>query len=233
VIKPEPYDSGDSTHSPQPHRSHENSSSVFQFSSSSKTNNETLPKGETIPSSYRSTDSPQTPTITTACVKSEPTTMPPTIFFPQYPLPLGQALPSSPIHYLTPTSPGIESGSFRLVLPSPTSDNSLSKKKEESLASSNLVKKEKEQKQSFKCQKCGKCYNWNYNLNRHMRFECGIENRFECSMCQKRFPYKQNVAIHLKRKHKLQLDNADEMISLGHITLLPGKNENPQPQNPQ
>ena len=54
-----------------------------------------------------------------------------------------------------------------------------------------------------------------------MRFECGIENRFECSMCQKRFPYKQNVAIHLKRKHKLQLDNADDMIAQGHITLLP------------
>ena len=110
--------------------------------------------------------------------------------------------------------------SNKKLLKVPISDNSLSKKKEESLASSNLVKKEKEQKQSFKCQKCGKCYNWNYNLNRHMRFECGIENRFECSMCQKRFPYKQNVAIHLKRKHKLQLDNADEMISLGIYTIL-------------
>ena len=81
--------------------------------------------------------------------------------------------------------------------------------------------KDSKEQQQFKCQKCGKCYRWNYNLNRHMRFECGIENRFECSMCQKRFPYKQNVAIHLKRKHKLQLDNADDMIAQGHITLLP------------
>jgi hypothetical protein len=77
------------------------------------------------------------------------------------------------------------------------------------------------EKQSFKCQKCGKCYNWNYNLNRHMRFECGIENRFECSNCHKRFPYKQNAAIHLKRKHKLAIDSADDMIAGGHITLLP------------
>ena len=91
--------------------------------------------------------------------------------------------------------------------------------------SSNRNKKEAA-KQAFKCQKCGKTYNWNYNLNRHMRFECGIQNRFECSMCQKRFPYKQNVAIHLKRKHKLQMDNADDMIAQGHITLLPlEKNE--------
>jgi len=54
-----------------------------------------------------------------------------------------------------------------------------------------------------------------------MRFECGIQNRFECSMCQKRFPYKQNAAIHLKRKHKLPMDNADDMLAQGHITLLP------------
>merc|ERR1719285_51491 len=102
--------------------------------------------------------------------------------------------------------------------------------------SSNPRKREivKSEKQSFKCQKCGKSYNWNYNLNRHMRFECGIQNRFECAMCHKRFPYKQNAAIHLKRKHKLGLDmeapgekaptpgvTADLMIAAGHITLLP------------
>ena len=41
-------------------------------------------------------------------------------------------------------------------------------------------------------------------------------------MCQKRFPYKQNVAIHLKRKHKLEIESAEDMIAGGHITLLPG-----------
>jgi hypothetical protein len=87
-------------------------------------------------------------------------------------------------------------------------------------------KKEPENKQAFKCGKCGKCYNWNYNLNRHMRFECGINNRFECTLCRKRFPYKQNAAIHLKRKHKLPMDNADQMISGGHINLLSPDNHN-------
>jgi hypothetical protein len=75
---------------------------------------------------------------------------------------------------------------------------------------------------AFTCQKCGKSYNWNYNLNRHIRFECGIENRFECAVCQKRFPYKQNAAIHLKRKHKLTLENADDMLAAGHIVLMAG-----------
>ena len=74
-----------------------------------------------------------------------------------------------------------------------------------------------QRKQIFKCENCGKCYNWNYNLNRHKRFECGIKNKFGCSMCDKRFPYKQNAAIHLRRKHKIDIVNADEMLITGHI----------------
>jgi len=72
----------------------------------------------------------------------------------------------------------------------------------------------------YKCNKCGKSYNWNYNLNRHMKFECGIENKFECALCQKRFPYKQNAAVHLKRKHKINLETADMMIKSGQIINL-------------
>lgn len=141
--------------------------------------------------------------------------------------------------YLTPTSSTsptpkvLQTGQdpvYRLMVPSknkPKQESKTPLSASSSTPSSLNNKKQPKQepnsinKQSFKCQKCGKCYNWNYNLNRHMRFECGIENRFECSMCQKRFPYKQNAAIHLKRKHKLAIDNADEMLALGHITLLP------------
>ena len=145
-------------------------------------------------------------------------TEPPTYFFPQFPLPFTySAAPASP-SLSSPASPGPQP--YRLKLPSPAQS-------EPPGPSPATAKNKKEApKQAFKCEKCGKSYNWNYNLNRHMRFECGIQNRFECSMCQKRFPYKQNVAIHLKRKHKLQMDNADDMIAQGHITLLPlEKNE--------
>jgi hypothetical protein len=72
--------------------------------------------------------------------------------------------------------------------------------------------KQQHQQQAFTCQKCGKSYNWNYNLNRHMRFECGIGNKFECSVCHKRFPYKQNAAIHMKWKHKVLLKIAINML---------------------
>jgi len=162
-------------------------------------------------------------------VKSEPGGS--TFFFPQFPLPLSYSSSPhlSPTSYLSPSSPGLDPPSnYRLLLPhgSPFSQthseqNQLAQTSKQSSSNSRKRESTPTNKQSFKCQKCGKCYNWNYNLNRHMRFECGIENRFECSMCQKRFPYKQNAAIHLKRKHKLPMDNADEMLAQGHITLLP------------
>jgi hypothetical protein len=39
-------------------------------------------------------------------------------------------------------------------------------------------------------------------------------------VCKRRFPHKQNAAIHLKRKHLLQMDSAEEMLGSGHIILL-------------
>lgn len=169
------------------------------------------------PNNYPS-DSQPSPSI-----KSEPGGS--TFFFPQFPLPLSYSSSPhlSPSPYLSPSSPGLDpSPNYRLLLPqgSPFSQSHSDQSQAKS-ANSKTREPTPANKQSFKCQKCGKCYNWNYNLNRHMRFECGIQNRFECSMCQKRFPYKQNAAIHLKRKHKLPMDNADDMLAQGHITLLP------------
>jgi len=160
-------------------------------------------------------------------VKSEPGGS--TFFFPQFPLPLSySSSPHLSSAYLSPSSPGLDpSSNYKLLLPhGPFPQTHSGQGQPKSTPVGSRKKEQNPNKQTFKCQKCGKCYNWNYNLNRHMRFECGIENRFACSMCQKRFPYKQNAAIHLKRKHKLPMDNADDMLAQGHITLLPlEKNE--------
>ena len=168
------------------------------------------------------------------CVKSSPEyqadsqpspsvkTEPGSFFFPQFSLPFSYSTtpPSPPPYKLKLPLPSASPA------PGPAQTELETKDQARVSPTTNRNKKEAAAKQAFKCQKCGKSYNWNYNLNRHMRFECGIQNRFECSMCEKRFPYKQNVAIHLKRKHKLQMDNADDMIAQGHIILLPlEKNE--------
>jgi len=213
VIKPEPEDSTESeTYSGHYGRDSHHHHHTFPVTKQSPPHNHAE-----SPTNYPS-DSQPSPSV-----KSEPGGT--TFFFPQFPLPLSYS--SSPhlssSSYLSPSSPGLDSSpNYRLLLPQASSFPQSNSAQGQAKSSSSSRKREPNpNKQTFKCQKCGKCYNWNYNLNRHMRFECGIENRFACSMCQKRFPYKQNAAIHLKRKHKLPMDNADDMLAQGHITLLP------------
>jgi hypothetical protein len=60
-------------------------------------------------------------------------------------------------------------------------------------------------------------YDWNYNLNRHLKYECGKENAFMCSKCGRRFPHKQNCVYHLKRKHKIVCETVDQYVSSGLV----------------
>ncbi|XP_023326686.1 uncharacterized protein LOC111700101 [Eurytemora carolleeae] len=65
-------------------------------------------------------------------------------------------------------------------------------------------------------------YDWNYNLNRHLKYECGKENSFMCSKCGRRFPHKQNCVYHLKRKHKIMCDTVDQYVSSGLVVYQSG-----------
>ena len=62
-------------------------------------------------------------------------------------------------------------------------------------------------------------YDWNYNLNRHLKYECGKENAFMCSKCGRRFPHKQNCVYHLKRKHKIVCETIDQYVSAGLVVF--------------
>jgi len=72
-------------------------------------------------------------------------------------------------------------------------------------------------KRVFVCPHCQRSYDWNYNLNRHLKYECGKENSFMCSKCGRRFPHKQNCVYHLKRKHKIMCDTVDQYVSSGLV----------------
>ena len=66
-------------------------------------------------------------------------------------------------------------------------------------------------------------YDWNYNLNRHLKYECGKENAFQCAKCGRKFPHKQNCVYHLKRKHKIVCDTIDQYMAQGLVIFRGGQ----------
>ncbi|XP_011052793.1 PREDICTED: longitudinals lacking protein, isoform G isoform X8 [Acromyrmex echinatior] len=53
----------------------------------------------------------------------------------------------------------------------------------------------------YYCQRCGNAYTRPHSLNRHMKFECGVEPQFECPICHKKSKHKHNLLLHM-RTHK-------------------------------
>lgn len=54
----------------------------------------------------------------------------------------------------------------------------------------------------FLCpQNCGRSYKNKSSINRHLQFECGVERKFECHVCFKRFTHKIHLANHLVTVH--------------------------------
>lgn len=74
-------------------------------------------------------------------------------------------------------------------------------------------------KRVFVCPHCNRSYDWNYNLNRHLKYECGKDNAFMCSKCGRKFPHKQNCVYHLKRKHKIVCDSVEQYVSNGLVVF--------------
>ncbi|CAL7939880.1 unnamed protein product [Xylocopa violacea] len=51
---------------------------------------------------------------------------------------------------------------------------------------------------SYACSRCGNAYTRLHSLNRHIRFECGVEPRFECPVCHKKSKHKHNLLLHMR-----------------------------------
>ena len=54
----------------------------------------------------------------------------------------------------------------------------------------------------YSCPRCGNTYTRTHSLNRHIRFECGIEPKFVCPVCHKKSKHKHNLLIHMRTHHK-------------------------------
>ena len=89
-------------------------------------------------------------------------------------------------------------------------------------------------KRVYSCPHCQRSYDWNYNLNRHLKYECGKENAFQCSKCGRKFPHKQNCVYHLKRKHKIVCPTIDQYMAEGLVIFRGSSNAGGQQvANPQ
>ena len=51
------------------------------------------------------------------------------------------------------------------------------------------------------CPNCGRSYKRRETLTRHRKFECGIEPKFNCSLCQMRFKRKDKLKEHEMKRH--------------------------------
>ncbi|CAH1397766.1 unnamed protein product [Nezara viridula] len=57
----------------------------------------------------------------------------------------------------------------------------------------------------FCCEKCGRGYKLRSSLNNHIRWECGKEPVFPCSVCDVRFTHKGNLKKHILTKHVVKV----------------------------
>ncbi|XP_017836850.1 longitudinals lacking protein, isoforms H/M/V isoform X6 [Drosophila busckii] len=51
---------------------------------------------------------------------------------------------------------------------------------------------------AYACDRCGNTYARPHSLNRHVRFECGVEPQFECPICHKKSKHKHNLVLHMR-----------------------------------
>lgn len=55
------------------------------------------------------------------------------------------------------------------------------------------------------CQRCGKTYGVRRSLHRHQKFECGVEPKFMCPVCNKKCTHKFNLKQHMLSHHKYEV----------------------------
>lgn len=58
-------------------------------------------------------------------------------------------------------------------------------------------------KRNFICvMGCGRSYRSYHTMTRHMKYECGTEKMFQCTICKKRFSHKHHLKNHCGNSKK-------------------------------
>lgn len=58
----------------------------------------------------------------------------------------------------------------------------------------------------FACpKKCGRTYKRRNGLSQHLNYECGIEPKFKCEICNKKCAQKSSMKLHMINVHKIMI----------------------------
>ncbi|XP_043527212.1 longitudinals lacking protein, isoforms A/B/D/L-like isoform X7 [Frieseomelitta varia] len=66
------------------------------------------------------------------------------------------------------------------------------------------------------CPKCGRSFNWRYNLQHHLKYACGQLPRFNCPYCAYKTKHTSNVRAHVRRKHPDREVYVVDLMSVQH-----------------
>jgi len=55
----------------------------------------------------------------------------------------------------------------------------------------------------FNCHQCGRTYQMRHNLVKHLRFECGGQKHFACSLCPSRYTQNGKLRQHMLNAHNI------------------------------
>ncbi|KAK7868882.1 hypothetical protein R5R35_014202 [Gryllus longicercus] len=75
------------------------------------------------------------------------------------------------------------------------------KSQEQEQENPDLVTTESTGLEKFRCQRCDRVYQHSTSLNRHLKYECGVEPRFGCPHCTYRCKYKKSLDLHMSNQH--------------------------------
>lgn len=54
----------------------------------------------------------------------------------------------------------------------------------------------------FSCDRCGRFYKYKQGLVQHLRYECGIEPKFPCTLCPYKAKQRSTLKTHIVLKHR-------------------------------
>lgn len=102
---------------------------------------------------------------------------------------------------LPPLSPGSHSTTLSPTFPGLYPPSSLSSQWGRNSASPPPLHSVPFHLRSNECERCGRLYKTRKGLKHHIKNECGVEPRFQCTRCDWKFKQKAHLLRHMARKH--------------------------------